>query len=41
VFPEAFGDRFSDYFVKLKEFEIGRCLSEVMDREQREYFAVL
>jgi glutamine synthetase len=41
VFPEAFGDRFIDYFVKLKEFEIGRFLSEVTGWEQREYFAVL
>ncbi|MSP02799.1 MAG: hypothetical protein EXR07_17395 [Acetobacteraceae bacterium] len=40
-FPEAFGERFVDYFVRLKEFEIGRFLSDVSDREQREYFALL
>ncbi len=40
-FRAAFGDRFIDYFVSLKEFEIGRFLSEVTDWEQREYFALL
>ena len=40
-FREAFGDAFIDYFVKLKEFEIGRFLSDVTDWEQREYFELL
>jgi glutamine synthetase len=40
-FRAAFGDPFIDYFVSLKEFEIGRFLSEVTDWEQREYFALL
>lgn len=40
-FRAAFGDAFIDYFVKLKEFEIGRFLSEVTDWEQREYFELL
>ena len=40
-FREAFGDSFIDYFIKLKEFEIGRFLSDVTDWEQREYFAIL
>jgi glutamine synthetase len=40
-FRAAFGDGFIDYFVDLKEFEIGRFLSEVTDWEQREYFALL
>jgi hypothetical protein len=33
----VFGDTFNDYFVRLKESEIGRCLSAVTGREQREY----
>ena len=40
-FRSAFGDRFVDYFVHLKEFEIGRFLSAVTDWEHREYFALL
>lgn len=40
-FREAFGDAFIDYFVQLKEFEIGRFLSDVTDWEQREYFELL
>jgi glutamine synthetase len=40
-FRAAFGDRFVDYFVRLKEFEIGRFLSAVTDWEHREYFALL
>jgi glutamine synthetase len=40
-FRTAFGDPFIDYFIKLKEFEIGRFLSDVTDWEQREYFAIL
>jgi glutamine synthetase len=40
-FRAAFGEPFIDYFIKLKEFEIGRFLSEVTDWEQREYFAIL
>ena len=40
-FRGAFGDAFIDYFVGLKEFEIGRFLSDVTDWEQREYFAIL
>jgi glutamine synthetase len=40
-FRTAFGDRFIDYFVQLKEFEISRFLSAVTDWEQREYFALL
>ena len=40
-FRAAFGDAFVDYFLRLKEFEIGRFLSDVTDWEQREYFAIL
>jgi len=40
-FRAAFGDAFIDYFVRLKEFEIGRFLSEVTDWEQREYLEIL
>ena len=40
-FRAAFGDRFIDYFIALKEFEIGRFLSDVTDWEQREYLAIL
>ena len=40
-FRAAFGDQFIDYFISLKEIEIGRFLSEVTDWEQREYFALL
>jgi glutamine synthetase len=40
-FREAFGDEFIDYFVRLKEFEINRFLSEVTDWEQREYLELL
>ncbi len=40
-FRDAFGGEFIDYFVKLKEFEIGRFLSDVTDWEQREYFDLL
>jgi glutamine synthetase len=40
-FRAAFGDAFVDYFIKLKEFEIGRFLTDVTDWEQREYFALL
>jgi glutamine synthetase len=40
-FRDAFGDEFIDYFIKLKEFEIGRFLSDVTDWEQREYFDLL
>ncbi len=38
---EAFGDAFTDYFIRLKEFEISRFLSDVTDWEQREYFELL
>ena len=40
-FRQAFGNPFIDYFVALKEFEIGRFLSDVTDWEQREYFELL
>lgn len=40
-FRAAFGDRFVDYFVRLKEFEINRFLVSVTDWEQREYLALL
>jgi len=40
-FREAFGDRFIDYFIRLKEAEIARFLADVTDWEQREYFALL
>jgi glutamine synthetase len=40
-FRAAFGDGFVDYFVRLKEFEINRFLTDVTDWEQREYFALL
>jgi glutamine synthetase len=40
-FRAAFGDAFIDYFVQLKEFEIGRFLSDVSDWEQREYLELL
>lgn len=38
VFCEQFGQRFVDYLITIKEFEISRFLSEVTDWEQREYF---
>lgn len=38
LFRAAFGDVFVDYFLHLKEHEIGRFLSHVTDWEQREYF---
>ena len=40
-FRGSFGDRFIDYFVALKQFEIDRFLATVTDWEQREYFALL
>jgi glutamine synthetase len=40
-FIDAFGREFIEYFVKLKEFEIGRFLSDVTDWEQREYLSLL
>jgi glutamine synthetase len=40
-FREAFGGGFVDYFLRLKEFEISRFLTDVTDWEQREYFALL
>jgi glutamine synthetase len=40
-FRAAFGDPFIDYFIKLKEFEIGRFSPDVTDWEQREYFEIL
>jgi glutamine synthetase len=40
-FRLAFGDAFVDYFIQLKEAEIGRCLSDVTDREQRKSLALL
>ena len=40
-FRGAFGDAFIEYFIRLKEFEIDRFLSDVTDWEQREYFALL
>ena len=40
-FREAFGPAFIEYFVRLKEFEINRFLSDVTDWEQREYLAIL
>jgi glutamine synthetase len=40
-FRTAFGAPFIDYFIHLKQFEIGRFLSAVTDWEQREYFALL
>jgi glutamine synthetase len=41
VFRDGFGDRFVEYFIRLKEAEIGRFLSEVTDWEHREYFGLL
>jgi len=38
VFRAAWGDRFVDYILALKEAEIARFLSEVTDWEHREYF---
>lgn len=38
LFRTAFGDRFVDYMVTLKQFEISRYLSDVTDWEHREYF---
>lgn len=39
LFRQAFGDRFVDYFLTLKESELNRFLGEdVTDWEQREYF---
>ncbi len=40
MFRDAFGDRFIDYIVTMKRFEISRFLSEVTDWEQREYFSI-
>jgi glutamine synthetase len=40
-FRAAFGDAFVEYFLRLKEYEISRFLTEVTDWEQREYFGVL
>lgn len=40
LFRTAFGDRFIDYIVTLKRFEISRFLSEVTDWEHREYFSL-
>ncbi len=40
-FTEAFGGFFTDYFVRLKESEIERFLSEVSVWEQDEYFDLL
>jgi len=40
LYREAFGDRFVDYIVTLKEAEIGRYLSDVTDWEHREYFDI-
>jgi glutamine synthetase len=40
-FDAAFGGFFIDYFVRLKEAEIARFLSEVTDWEHHEYFAIL
>jgi glutamine synthetase len=40
-FRAAFGEPFIDYFIHLKQFEIGRFLAAVTDWEQREYFALL
>ncbi|HWK43223.1 MAG TPA: glutamine synthetase family protein [Stellaceae bacterium] len=40
-FKEQFGGFFIDYFIRLKEAEIARFLSEVTDWEHREYFALL
>ena len=40
-FQEHFGELFIDYFVRLKNAELGRFFSEVTDWEQREYFALL
>ena len=40
-FRAAFGDAFVDYFVRLKNAEINRFLSDVTDWEQREYFELL
>lgn len=41
LFAEAFGGFFVDYFVRLKEAEISRFLSEVTEWEHAEYFALL
>ncbi|WP_319423042.1 glutamine synthetase family protein [Pleurocapsa sp. FMAR1] len=38
LFREELGDIFVDYFIKLKEHELGRFLSTVTDWEQKEYF---
>jgi glutamine synthetase len=37
-FADAFGARFLDYYLRIKEFEIARCRAEVSEWEQREYF---
>jgi glutamine synthetase len=41
VYRDGFGAGFVDYFLRLKEAEIGRFLSEVTDWEHREYFGLL
>jgi glutamine synthetase len=40
-FRHHFGGFFVDYFVRLKQAELDRFLSEVTDWEQREYFSLL
>ena len=40
VLRAGLGDFFVDYFVKLKQAEIGRFATEVSDWEQREYFSI-
>ncbi|MBZ0218026.1 MAG: glutamine synthetase family protein [Fimbriimonadaceae bacterium] len=40
LFQEKFGNRFVDYLVTLKEFEVTRFLTSVTDWEQQEYFEI-
>jgi len=37
-FAEGFGQRFIDYYLRIKEFEIARYQAEVTEWEQKEYF---
>ena len=40
LFRRELGDRFIDYILLIKEFEIARFLTEVTDWEHREYFEI-
>jgi glutamine synthetase len=37
-FAEGFGQSFIDYYLRIKQFEVGRAQAEVTEWEQKEYF---